>query len=172
MNKDDVAQAMDALDALETARAARVMPRPSQNNVKATSLDELSRALKRQDILVVFPNPTGGDDINIFLSPLEPGEQFDILESMLSPNVTAALDEANSPDVDSVRNAAAELRAEYERGLEILERSIIEPAGVTVDILRGWDQAYIGRLVNALLGDARSNSPAARFPEEDSPAGE
>ena len=164
------------LDALENANAAKVMPRPSQNSIKATSLDELSMALKRQDILVVFKNPTGGDDINIFLKPLEPGEQFDILDSLLSTNVTDALVPEGQPqddnDIEAVKKQTTEALNQYERGLEVLQRCIIDPPGVTVDILRGWDEAYIFRMVNALLGDARAKSPAARFPEKDNPPGE
>ena len=155
------------LDALSIAQEAKITPRQSHPDVKATPLDALSKAFRRDEIVVTFQNPDpDGEDINIILEPLEPGEQFEILDSLLSSNVAEALQEGEINEETAVEDTQSLLK-QYEQALDVLQRCIKEPVGITLEILRGWDEAYIFKLFSALVVESRASSPAARFPEKD-----
>ena len=158
----------EILSALENAEQATPIPRSEKSEIKATPLDALSKALAPQEILLPFKNPSGGDDVIIALKPLSPGKRFEILETIYSDNILGVVD-AN-PNVDAEVQDSTEamkaLKDHYELALDLAQRQISDPPGITLEILREWDDAYIGRIFSVLVFEVAANSAANRFREE------
>lgn len=165
------------LDAISTAENAEVVPKRSVPDIEAPSLDVFSKALRRDEIVVIFKNPDGGQDLPITLKALSPGERLDTQKSILSPQVISAMGTEKSDEElleEIMKDPLAFRKADndaYEIALDIVQRTIVEPINITLDILRGWDEIYIMRLVTALMEVARAK-PTARFPDENNGTGE
>jgi len=169
-------QIMDKVfTAIESAEQAEVTAKRSRPEVKATSLDALSKSFVRDEIVITFKNPTGGDDLHITVRRLTPGERFEVFDSIFSNDAIKSLNlTANEEkNIDKLLNDPMEFRRlmkdQYELALDVVQRCIVEPAGVTLEILQGWDEVYVARIFNVVISEANAVS---RFPEENNGAGE
>jgi len=158
------------LSAIETAQQSSVSLKSDNPEIKASSLDALSKAFDREEIVVTFPNPSGGNEVQMIFRPLEPAEQFEVMGSLLSENAAAVLEQ--NPNANINVDFGQLQREQYEMGLEIIQRCMIDPPNITLEILRKWHVVYINRILDDLIAGSRRNTPAARFPEDDNSAGE
>ena len=162
----------EILSALENAAQATPIPRSEKPEIKATPLDALSKALAPQEILLPFKNPSGGDDIIIVLKPLSPGEKFEIIETIYSENANIDAIPEESVSLQNSSELAKILKDHYELAIDVAFRSIVDPPGITIELLREWDDAYIGRIFSVLVHEVAGASPASRFPEKGEESGE
>ena len=164
----------EILSAVETAQQAKAVPKRKDSERKATSLDALSQAFAPQDIEIIFPHPRGGEDIVIMVKPLLPGERFEIFETMYgneviqSLNLSAGMDDETAINEflkDPVKVQKA-FKENYEIALDVCQRCIVDPSGITADVLRGWDEVFVKRIFDIVIAEREAASPAARFPQD------
>ena len=139
--------------------------------------------MEREEKIIEFENPRGGEPIVFLVRPLTPGEFAMVFGTLFGKSaMQVAIDSAKENGQENSEEANADLIEQHirdnyteqeieekwlERQIQTIQLGVIRAKGLTYERIVRWDRFYIDTLYEAINGGITANDSASQFPEVD-----